>query len=100
MELPPEERAKIDELREALIAEFRLSEEGKGRQSALTDIEDLKGDMLSALRHTLRHSDNEALKAKVAMWGYALLTDSGKGSGDALSRLLEEMPRPTPTKQT
>lgn len=94
MDLTPEQRAELDELRKALIEEFRSSEEGKVKQSALTDIEDLKIDMLAALRHTLRHSDNEALKAKVAMWGYALLVDIGKGSGDALSRLLEEMPRP------
>lgn len=94
MDLTPEQRAELDELRTALIEEFRSSEESKGQRSALNDIEDLKVDMLEALRHTLRHSDNETLKAKVAMWGYALLVDIGKGSGDALSRLLEEMPRP------
>ena len=95
MDLTPEQRAEVDELRTALIEEFRSSEESKGQRSALNDIEDLKVDMLEALRHTLRHSDNEALKAKVAMWGYALLVDIGKGSGDALSKLLEEVPRPT-----
>lgn len=94
MDLTPEQRAEVDELRKALVEEFRSSEEGKGKQSALNDIEDLKVDMLEALRHTLRHSENEALKAKVAMWGYALLVDIGKGSGDALSKLLDEMPRP------
>jgi hypothetical protein len=95
MDLTPEQRAEVDELRTALLQEFHESQEGKAKQSALTDIEDLKGDMLSALRHVLKHSANEALKAKVAMWGYALLVDIGKGSNDPLARLLEEAPRPS-----
>jgi len=95
MDLTPEQRAEVDEIRTALIQEFQESREGKAKQSALTDIEDLKGDMLSALRHVLNHSDNESLKAKVAMWGYALLVDTGKGQKDALATLLEGIPVPS-----
>lgn len=96
--MSPEDEQRLHELRAALESEFRDSE-GE-RKSALTEIEDLKGDMLSSLQHVLRHSDNEALKAKVAMWGFGLLVDAGKATADPLASLLDGVPKPSDARTT
>jgi hypothetical protein len=92
--LSPEDSKRLTELRDALISEFKDSEEGKASKNALTDLEELKGDMLTALKGVLRHSHDEKLKARVAMWGYSLLVDLGKTKGDKLADLLSGVPAP------
>lgn len=89
--LNDDESARLKELSEALQAEFYDSENIDHKKSALNDIEDLKTDFLTALRHTVRHSQSDALKAKVAMWGYDKLLDQGKASADPIRELIEGM---------
>ena len=85
------ESNRLKELRDALESEFLDNESNDPKKSALNDIEDLKGDFLNALRHTVRHSQSDALKAKVAMWGYDKLLDQGKASVDPIRELIEGM---------
>lgn len=89
--LNADESNRLKELKDALESEFLDNEAHDTKKSALTDIEDLKGDFLNALRHTVRHSQSDALKAKVAMWGYDKLLDQGKASSDPIRELIEGM---------
>jgi CHASE3 domain sensor protein len=90
--LNADESDRLKELKDALESEFLDNEaEGSTSKSALSDIEDLKSDFLQALRHTVRHSQSDALKAKVAMWGYDKLLDQGKASVDPIRELIEGM---------
>lgn len=97
MELNPEESEKLKQLREALEQEFEAHETqtSKERKSALQDLADLKADMLEALRHTLRHSQSESLRSKVAMWGYDRLLEEHKTTADPLADLLANVPTPS-----
>lgn len=99
---PPDDphiTARIQELRAALEQEFELRGSADHRKSALHDIEDLKGDMLEALRHTLRHSTSETLRARTAMWGYDKLLEQGKATADPVFDLLAGIPNP-PSQDT
>jgi CHASE3 domain sensor protein len=90
--LNEDESKRLAELRDALESEFLTNESSADtRKSALNDIEDLKTDFLAALKHTVRHSQSDALKAKVAMWGYEKLLDQGKASADPIRELIEGM---------
>ena len=95
-DITPEQQQKLQELSEALQSEFRLSSTQAVSRDALQDLIDLKSDMLEALRHTLRHSVNESLKAKTAMWGYEKLLEEGRASKDPLAELLAHMPTTEP----
>lgn len=89
-ELTPEDSERVAEIRRALEQEFS---EGAGStaKAAIKEIEDLKEDALIALRHTIKHSDNENLKTKVSMWAMdKLLERDKKAEGDIYS-FLEEM---------
>lgn len=90
--LNEDESARLKELSEALQQEFQTNESiGNTRKTALNDLEDLKGDFLAALRHCAKHAQSDALKAKVAMWGYDKLLDQGKASVDPIRELIEGM---------
>jgi len=89
--LNAEESNRLKELKDALQSEFHTNEATSIQKSALNDIEDLKEDFLTALRHTVRHSQNDSLKAKVAMWGYDKLLDQHKASTDPIRELIEGM---------
>jgi hypothetical protein len=89
--LNDDETTRLKELREALQSEFLDNEAADPQKSALNDIEDLKADFLNALRHTVRHSQSDALKAKVSMWGYDKLLDQGKANADPIRELIEGM---------
>ena len=89
--LNDEESNRLRELKEALESEFLDNEATDSKKSALNDIEDLKQDFLAALRHTVRHSQSDALKAKVAMWGYDRLLDQGKATTDPIREIIEGM---------
>ena len=91
-ELGPEESARLRELKEALESEFLESQNAPSTpKKALQDIEDLKTDFLGALKHVVRHSDSDALRAKVAMWGYDKLLEQGKAERDPIKDLIEGM---------
>lgn len=89
--LNKDESERLKELKDALTSEFLENETEGAKKTALKDIEDLKGDFLAALRHTVRHSQSDALKAKVAMWGYDKLLDQNKASTDPIRELIEGM---------
>lgn len=89
--LNEDESNRLKELKEALESEFLDNEAHDPKRSALNDIEDLKTDFLNALRYTVRHSQSDALKAKVAMWGYDKLLDQGKANTDPIRELIEGM---------
>lgn len=88
-ELTPQESAELRKLKEALESEFKLNEEATASKKPLQDIEELKPDFLSALKHIVKFSDSDALRAKVAMWGYDRLLEQGKASNDPIRDLIE-----------
>lgn len=90
LDLSPEDSERLRELSAALRSEFTANETEQ-RKSALKDLEDLKSDFLEALRHTVKHSSNESLKTKVAMWGYDKLLEIGKADADPLKKFIEGM---------
>lgn len=89
--LNPDESERLKELRDALEGEFRVNEEQTPKKTATRDIEDLKPDFLAALKQVVKHSTNDSLRAKVAMWGYDKLLDQGKASTDPLYDLINGM---------
>jgi len=76
LDLSPEDSDRVKEIRLALEQEMR--EIPSVKQTALKEVEDLKEDALIALRHTLKHTDNNSLKAKVGMWVIDTLIDAQK----------------------
>lgn len=89
--LNKDESERLKELRDALTSEFHDSEADANKKTALKDLEDLKTDFLTALKHTVRHSQSDALKAKVAMWGYDKLLEQNKANTDPIRELIEGM---------
>jgi hypothetical protein len=90
-DLSPQESARLAELRHALQGEFQASLDASPRKSAIKDIEDLKPDALAALQHVMRFSQNEPLRAKVAMWTYERLITASREDADELTKLFEGM---------
>lgn len=97
-ELTPEESARLAELRTALQSEWEVRE--RKSSTAIQDITELKADALATLKHIVKHSDNEGMRAKVAMWAYERILESEDKNGDPLNELLKGMPTsavPAPT---
>jgi len=95
-ELTPQESERVKELRRALESEFATREQSKG---TIEDIVELKEDALETLRHTMRFSQNDTLRTKIAMWAYEKILDSERADDqDALKRLLEGMPAAVPAQ--
>lgn len=89
-DLSPEAQKRVDEIRRALEEEMR---EPKGdKRRAITEVEELKEDALAALRNTIKHSDNESLKAKVSMWAVDRILDAQKVSDGDLETFLKGLP--------
>jgi hypothetical protein len=91
-DLSPEDSAKLKELSQALRSEFQVTATSDYRKEALTDLADLKQEMLTSLRSVLRHSQSEHLRAKVAMWGYEKLLEQDKATRDPLIELMQQIP--------
>lgn len=89
-ELTPEDSERVQEIKLALEQEF-LEGPGTTAKSAIKEIEDLKPDALAALRHTIKHSDNESLKTKVSMWAMDKLLDQQKRTEGDIHDFLREM---------
>lgn len=89
MDLTPEDSKRVQEIREALEAEFRGNEESKREKTALKDIEDLKEDALIRLRKVVKHTDNESLAAKVSMWVVDAIIESEKTTDDPMTEMLK-----------
>jgi hypothetical protein len=100
--LNDEESARLKELSDALQSEFHENQSNSDgtRKSALQDIEDLRADFLAAIKHVTRHAQSDALKAKVAMWGYEKLLEQGKASVDPIRELIEGMESARQTVKT
>lgn len=75
-DLPPDQAERLHQLREALQQEFEVKEDAK--KATITEVADLKEDSLEALRHTVRFSPNESLKARVSMWVLDTILDAQK----------------------
>jgi hypothetical protein len=99
-ELTPEESARLAELRTALQSEWEVNEAERKSNTAIQDITELKADALATLKHIVKHSDNEGMRAKVAMWAYERILESEDRNGDPLNELLKGMPATTPTDTT
>lgn len=94
-EFTQEQRAYIEDLRATLRGEFERSEESQIHKTTIAEVEDLKQDALEALRHTLKHGDNEAIKTKVAMWTVSTILDAQKAGDSPLADFLKGLPTPT-----
>lgn len=79
-DLSPEQSTRLQELRQALQQEFEVKEDAK--KAAIKEVVDLKEDSLEALRHTVRFSTNESLKAKVSMWVLDTILDAQKAEDE------------------
>jgi hypothetical protein len=101
-DLKPEDSARVAEIREALIAEMQQSAETSEAQKAVQDIVELKGDALAALKHTIRHSMNETLKARVSMWAIDTIIEAERNSDDPMVEFLGGLraSAPTPANQS
>ena len=75
-DLSDKDSERVKEIRLAL--EQEMSAIPTSAATALKDVADLKEDALIALRHTLKHTDNNSLKAKVGMWVIDTLIDAQK----------------------
>ena len=89
-ELSPQDSDRVNQIRIALEQELR--EAPSASRTAVKDIEDLKEDALNALRSVIKHSANEPLKAKVAMWTYDTILNTAKALADEpIVEFLKEM---------
>lgn len=93
-DLSPEDSKRVAEIREALIAEMQESTNAKESQKAINDVVELKPMALSSLRHTIQHSQNESLKARVSMWAIDTIIDAEKNSDDPLTDFLKGLAEP------
>jgi hypothetical protein len=89
-DLTPEQKARVEEIRIALEAEMREPKAEKRR--IITQVEELKEDALTALRTTIKHSQNEALKAKVSMWAVDRILEAQKVGDSDLASFLDGLP--------
>lgn len=88
-DLNPEQMRRVEEIRKALVEEMSSGSGSKRR--AITDIQELKQDALSAIQHTMKHSTNEALKIKVSTWAMDRILDAEKIGDSDLVGFLNEM---------
>jgi hypothetical protein len=88
-DLTPEQQAEVERIREAFRGEFEESRTKSPGSGAITDLEELKTNMLAALKRALDQHDDKKLAASVAMWGYGKLIDQNKATADPLTDLLE-----------
>lgn len=98
-DLSPEDSKRVAEIRAALIAEMQESSQAKESQKAINDVIELKEDALSALQHTIRHSPNESLKARVSMWTIDTIIEAEKKGDDPLADFLTGLSQ-EPTQTT
>jgi hypothetical protein len=96
-DLRPEDSIRVAEIREALIAEMQQSQSESEAQKAIKDIVELKPEALQALKHTINHSLNESLKARVSMWAIDTIIEAEKNSDDPLVEFLTGLKQPTET---
>lgn len=88
-ELSPEDQSKLHELSKALREEFQNNLHDK---RTIEDVIDLKDDALETLKHVLKHSQSEPLRANIAKWVYEKVLDSEKaGSENELADLIKGM---------
>lgn len=85
--LRPDDSIRVAEIRKALIEEMRAEKEVSN--NAINDVRELKEDALSALRHTIRHSQNESLKSRVSMWALDKIIESERVSDDPMVEFLK-----------
>ena len=89
-ELTPEDSERVQQIKRALEQEF-MEGAGTVSKSTIKEIEDLKEDALVALRHTIKHSDNESLKTKVSMWAIDRLLEEQRKADSDIHTFLKEM---------
>lgn len=88
-ELTPEQRQRVDDIRDAVLQEF--SEGAGSSKTTLQEVEDLKEDALTALRHALKHSQNEKLKVDTSRWVIDTILESKRVGDGGLTAFLEGM---------
>lgn len=98
--LRPEDSIRVAEIRAALIEEMRASEEGKSATSVIKDVTELKEDALASLKHVIKHSPNESLKARVSMWAIDKVIEAEKANDDPLAEFLKGLPEAASTSST
>jgi hypothetical protein len=99
-ELSPEAQEQVRTIKLALEQEF-AENQSSGMQTAratLTDLEDLKGDALEALRHTLRHGQEERYKVDVGKFVITSLLEAQKVKDEPMSEYLRGLQSLTPQK--
>lgn len=90
-DISPEDQARLHELSEALRQEFASNQH---EQRTIEDVIELKDDALETLKHILKHSQSEPLRANVAKWVYEKVLDSEKaGDENELAELIKGMSR-------
>ena len=97
-----EQRIYIEEMRKTLRSEFESTsaEIAQRRKTTLEEVTDLKQDALQSLQHTLRHSDNESIKSKVAMWTIDTILDAQRSGDDPMAKFLKGLPQTEHLPQT
>lgn len=72
----PEQQERVDAIVKAVKEEF-LSDD-RNNSDEPKDIEDLKPEFMRAIKRIVKHSDSEALVAKVSMWGMDAIINMNK----------------------
>ena len=85
------ERTK--EIAKALREEFHESK--AATKTTISEIKDLEQDALTTLRHIMKHSDSDSLKAKVSMWCVDHLLENDNSKKTPVDSFFEEMARVT-----
>lgn len=98
--LTPEQQAEVQALHAAFRQEFSEGLDESKSKGALNDLDELKPNMLAALKRALDQHDDKRLAANVAMWGYGKLIDQNKATADPLTELLEGAPDSSAKKKS
>jgi hypothetical protein len=89
--LTPEESERVRAMSLAFQQEFATK---KHERKTIEDVQELKEDALEVLKHILKFSRSETLRAKVATWAYDRILDiEAKDKDDALTDLIKNMPK-------
>lgn len=95
-DLTPEQIEEINSYADAFRSEFEnLQKERKNpnaqREDIHAELDEIVPDALAAIKHVIRHSVNESLRANTSKWLLDKKLERDKEENDPLTKLLEEM---------
>lgn len=93
----PLTQEQLRQYRDAFEQEFTAGQENAPTRTAIKDIEELKETSLTTLKGIMSSSQDDSLRAKIAMWSYDRLLDQRKANADPLMDFVQGMQDKTPS---